>query len=140
MTWAEIGAVDHIGIAVASIAKALEFYEGALGLAARPPEEVPTEQVRVAFLPVGETRLELLEPLSPESPVARFISRRGEGIHHLCLRVGDLDAALQAVEARGGEIIPPAPRVGAGGRRIAFIHPRSTGGVLIELKEYREPA
>ena len=93
--------------------------------------------MRVVFLPLGETRLELLEPLSADSPLARFLEKRGEGIHHVCVRVPDLDEAVASLRGRGMEIIPPEIRVGAGGRRIAFVHPRSTGGVLLELKEVR---
>jgi methylmalonyl-CoA epimerase len=136
MSAPEIGIVDHLGVAVSSLRSALKFYRDALGLAAGPPEEVAAEGVRVVFLPVGESRIELLEPLSPDSPVARFIAKRGEGIHHICLRVADLEPTVAALQAKGVEIIPPLIRVGAGGRRIAFIHPRSTGGVLLELKEH----
>lgn len=132
------GIIDHLGVAVRSIDAALGFYRDALGLAPGPPEEVASEGVRVVFLPVGESRIELLEPIGEESPVARFIAKRGEGVHHICLRVSDLDEALASLAEAGSEVIPPATRVGAGGRRIAFIHPRSTGGVLIELKEYRQ--
>ncbi len=130
--------LDHIGLAVASIERALDFWRDALGLIPSPPEEVPVEGVRVVFLPVGSTRVELLEPLDPSSPIARFLEKRGEGIHHICLRVDDLDGALRDLVARGATIVPPPVRVGAGGRRIAFVHPRSTGGVLLELKESRE--
>lgn len=133
---AGIGIIDHLGIAVRSLDDALRFYRDALGLSPSVPEEVPGEGVRVVFLPMGESRLELLEPLGPDSPVARFIEKRGEGIHHVCLRVSSLDEALAALKARGVSLIPPETRVGAGGRRIAFVHPRSAGGVLIELKEY----
>ena len=136
MSSPKIGIVDHIGIAVRSLEKALTFYRDSLGLDATQPEDVPTEGVRVVFLPVGESRVELLEPLGPESPVTRFLEKRGEGIHHICLRVEDMDRTLAALEERGVRVIQPAPRVGAGGRRIAFIHPSSTGGVLLELKEY----
>ena len=136
MSTPKIGIVDHLGVAVSSLRIALKFYRDALGLAAGPPEEVPAEGVRVVFLPIGESRIELLEPLSPDSPVARFIAKRGEGIHHICLRVAGLESTVAALQAKGIEIIPPLIRVGAGGRRIAFIHPRSTGGVLLELKEH----
>ena len=129
------GPVDHIGLAVRSLDTALRFWRDALGVSAGAPEEVPSEGVRVAFLPFGETRIELLEPLSSESPIARFLDKRGEGIHHVCLRVENLDAALDTLRQSGAEIIPPEVRRGAGGRRIAFVHPRSTGGVLLELKE-----
>jgi len=127
--------LDHLGLAVRSIETSLKFYRDLLGLKVRGPDEVPSEGVRIAFLAVGESRIELLEPLGPDSTVARFITRRGEGIHHVCLRVTDLDATLASMKSRGAEIIEPAPRLGAGGRRIAFVHPRSTGGVLLELVE-----
>jgi len=133
----KIGVIDHLGVAVRSIETTLRFYRDTLGLTPAPPEEVPSEGVRVAFLPVGETRIELLEALGPDSPIARFIGKRGEGIHHVCLRVDDIEEAVAALSRAGAEVIPPAIRTGAGGRRIAFVHPRSTGGVLLELKEHR---
>ena len=129
------GPLDHIGLAVASIDTALKFWRDCLGAEASAPEEVPSEGVRVVFLPLGETRIELLEPLGPSSPIARFLEKRGEGIHHVCVRVADLEASVTALEAAGAEVIAPRIRRGAGGRRIAFVHPRSTGGVLLELKE-----
>ena len=127
--------IDHLGIAVTSLDKALGFYRDVLGLKVDGPEVVPTEGVRIAFLPVGESTIELLEPLGPDSTIARFIARRGEGIHHICLRVDSMEQALATLRERGAEIIEPAPRIGAGGRQVAFIHPRSTGGVLLELVE-----
>jgi len=135
--FADVGILDHIGIAVRSLAESLPFYTQTLGLTSQGPEEVASEGVRVAFLQVGESRLELLEPLSDDSPIARFLSKRGPGVHHFCLRVADMDRALAALRSRGAEVIPPEHRIGAGGRRVAFIHPRSTGGILMELKEYR---
>jgi len=131
----EVSGLDHIGLAVRSIEESLRFYRDALGLEAGPPEDVATEGVRVVFLPVGTTRIELLEPLHDDSPVARFIRKRGEGIHHVCLLVADLEAAVASLEGRGAAILEPRIRMGAAGRRIAFVHPRSTGGVLLELKE-----
>jgi len=130
------GIIDHLGVAVRSIEETLKFYRDTLGLTPSDPEEVPSEGVRVSFLPLGESRVELLEALGPESPIARFIDKRGEGIHHVCLRVADLEEAVADLERRGAQVIPPSIRTGAGGRRIAFVHPRSTGGVLLELKEY----
>ena len=127
--------LDHLGIAVRSLDTALTFYRDALGLAAEGPEEVPAEGVRIAFLPVGESRIELLEPMSADTTVARFLDRHGEGIHHVCLRVADIDKAVADLKQRGAQIVPPDVRRGAGGRRVAFIHPRSTGGVLLELVE-----
>lgn len=130
--------IHHIGIAVRSLDESLAFYRDALGLKVASTEAVPGEGVRVAFLPMGEPRIELLEALGPDSPVARFVAKKGEGIHHICFQVADIEEALAAMRLRGAEIIEPAIRIGAGGNRIAFIHPRSTHGVLLELKEIRE--
>ncbi|HEY3176162.1 MAG TPA: methylmalonyl-CoA epimerase [Candidatus Polarisedimenticolia bacterium] len=127
--------LDHLGIAVRSLQESLRFYADALGLSAEGLEEVAAEGVRIAFLQVGQSRIELLEPLGPDSTVARFLDKRGEGIHHICLRVERLEETLAGLRSRGVEIIEPAPRIGAGGRRIAFIHPRSASGVLVELVE-----
>jgi len=129
--------IHHIGIAVRSLEESLAFYRDALGLKVSATEEVPSEGVRVAFLPAGEPRLELLEALGPDSPVARFIAKRGEGMHHVCLQVDDVEKAVAHLRAGGAEVIEPAIRTGAGGHRIAFIHPRSTHGLLLELKEVR---
>jgi methylmalonyl-CoA/ethylmalonyl-CoA epimerase len=131
--------LDHIGIAVRSLEQALGPYVDGLGLAVEGSEEVAGERVRVAFLPVGETRIELLEATADDSPVARFIERRGEGIHHLCFRVRDLEAALAGLRDAGVPLVDDTPRSGAGGSRVAFVHPRGTGGVLIELVEAGEP-
>jgi len=130
--------LDHVGIAVRSLAEALRPYVDGLGLTADRTEEVPGERVRVAFLPVGETRIELLEPTAEDSPIARFIQRRGEGIHHLCFQVADLEAALERLKRAGVPLVDESPRAGAGGSRIAFVHPGGTGGVLIELTEAKE--
>ena len=130
--------IHHLGVAVESIDKAARFYREALGLELTEKEEVPQEGVRVAFLPAGETRIELLEPLGEGSPIARFMAKRGEGIHHVCFQVESFDDAVAAIRARGGSFIEPVIRTGAGGRRIAFIDPRSAHGVLMELKEAAE--
>jgi methylmalonyl-CoA/ethylmalonyl-CoA epimerase len=126
--------VDHVGVAVADLAAARRFFED-LGLACTGEEEVEEQRVRVALFPVGESRVELLESLDPEGPVGKFIARKGPGLHHLSLHVPDLEAALAALAAKGYDLIDRTPRIGAGGHRIAFIHPRSTGGVLLELCE-----
>jgi methylmalonyl-CoA epimerase len=126
--------LDHLGIAVTSIAEARRFWE-ALGLAVGEIEEVPQEGVRVAMLALGEGRIELLEPTRPDSPVARFLARRGAGIHHLCLVSDDLAADDRALRAAGVELLRPAPTAGAGGSRVQFVHPKSAGGVLVELAE-----
>ncbi|MGH9363319.1 MAG: methylmalonyl-CoA epimerase [Thermoanaerobaculia bacterium] len=127
--------LDHLGVAVRSLAPALALYRDRLGLAVEGVEEVPQEKVRVAFLPLGDTRLELLEPTADDSPVARFIDKRGEGLHHLCFEVEDLDGVLARLPGSGIELLPGYPRPGAEGGRVAFLHPRSTGGVLMELRE-----
>lgn len=127
--------IDHIGIAVNSLAEAVPAFSALLGTNSRGEEDVPSEGVRVAFFGTGAGRVELLEPTDPESPVARFLDRRGEGVHHVCLAVEDLDAAVARAEAEGLEILPPRIREGAGGHRVAFLHPKTTSGVLIELSE-----
>jgi methylmalonyl-CoA/ethylmalonyl-CoA epimerase len=125
--------IDHLGIAVPDLAAAVAAYRK-LGFEVEATHEVPTEKVRTAFLPVGESHLELLQPTDPTSAIARFLEKRS-GLHHLCVLVGDLDVALAELKARGVELIDEAPRVGAGGCRVAFVHPRAAGGVLLELKQ-----
>jgi methylmalonyl-CoA/ethylmalonyl-CoA epimerase len=125
--------IDHLGIAVPVLDGARAAY-AALGLVADSIHEVESEQVRAAFLPLGETRLELLEPTDPSSTLARFLEKR-RGFHHLCLLVDDLDAALAELKARGVRLVDDTPRQGAGGCRVAFIHPSAAAGVLIELKQ-----
>jgi len=129
------GRLDHVGVAVRSLEDALAPYETGLGLRVAEIQEVPTEKVRVAFLPVGETRLELLEPTAHDSPIARFLERRGEGIHHLCFQVDDIESALLRLKKAGVELVDEKPRAGAGGSRVAFVHPRGMAGVLVELVE-----
>jgi methylmalonyl-CoA/ethylmalonyl-CoA epimerase len=130
--------IDHLGIAVRSLDEAVAAY-AALGFAVESTHDVPTEKVRAAFLPVGDSRLELLEPTDPTSVIARFLEKRS-GLHHVCVLVEDIDQALVDLKARGVETIDQSPRVGAGGCRVAFIHPRAAGGVLLELKEERHGA
>ena len=125
--------IDHLGIAVPSLAEAVKAYE-ALGFTVESREDVPTEKVRVAFLPVGESRLELLEPTDAGSAIAKFLQKRS-GIHHICVLVENIETALAELRARGVALIDEKPRVGAAGSRVAFVHPRSAGGVLLELKE-----
>jgi methylmalonyl-CoA/ethylmalonyl-CoA epimerase len=123
----------HVGLAVPSIAAALGFYRDVLGGAASAPESADgATVVSVAF---GATQLELLEPVDPAGPIARFLAKRGPGIHHVCLRVPDLDAALARCRAAGVRLIDEAPRPGAHGRRVAFLHPTSTAGILVELSD-----
>jgi methylmalonyl-CoA/ethylmalonyl-CoA epimerase len=126
--------LDHIGIAVSSIDQALGVYE-ALGLAESRRELVESQGVRTAFLPLGETRLELLEPAGPDSPVAKFLAKRGPGVHHLCFAVDDLEKALADLATRGFRLVNESPVPAASGKRVAFLHPSAGQGVLIELSE-----
>ena len=125
--------LDHIGVAVADLDAALAPWL-ALGLVKTSEEIVASERVRVAFLPVGGgARVELLAPTSPDSPIAAFLQKRGAGVHHLCFKVPDIDAAIGELRGRGYAFVGDAPRPGAGGARVAFLHPKSMGGVLVEL-------
>ena len=126
--------LDHIGIAVASLAEGAAFYE-ALGLEVTGTDEVPEQGVRVAFLPVGDTRIELLEPTGPESPIARHLEKRGPGMHHLCVRVDDIEAAMRRLAGAGYRLLSDEPQPGAHGCKVCFVHPKSTGGVLLELSQ-----
>lgn len=128
--------LDHIGIAVRSL-EAAKIYE-ALGLSIQHVETVETQRVKTAFLSIGDSNLELLEPTSPDSPIAKFIEKRGEGIHHLCFRVDDIEAHLARLTAEGYRLINEAPVPGAHGCRVAFLHPAAGNGVLIELSEKAE--
>jgi methylmalonyl-CoA epimerase len=125
--------IDHLGIAVPSLEKAIAAYE-ALGFRVGATHDVPTEKVKTAFLPVGESHIELLEPTDPSSVIARFLEKRS-GLHHVCVLVDDLDGALDELKAKGVPLLDQVPRPGAGGCRVAFVHPRGAGGVLLELKE-----
>lgn len=127
--------IDHVGIAVSQLDLRVEFWRDALGLPLCGTEAVPTEGVRVAFLPVGESRVELLEATRPDSPIAKFIEKRGEGIHHITLAVDAIQPVLDRLKSRGVQLLDEAPRPGAGGTKVAFLHPRAAGGVLIELVE-----
>lgn len=124
--------IDHLGIAVRSIEEALGFYEKQLGLAASGRETVAQEKVHVAMLPLSGSRIELLEPTEADSPVGRFLARRGEGLHHVALKVPDLAAAVERLRASGARLLNE-PRAGAGGHLYVFVHPSSAGGVLLEL-------
>ena len=127
--------IDHVGIAVRSLEEAVPLYRALLGLPPAGYETVEAEGVRVAFFGEGAGRVELLEPTGPDTPVGRFLERHGPGLHHVCLTVPDLDGALERAREEGGELLPPGIRTGAGGTRVAFLHPRSAGGVLLELSE-----
>jgi methylmalonyl-CoA/ethylmalonyl-CoA epimerase len=125
--------IAHIGIAVPSVEAAQRFYRDVLDVPARGPEEA--DGARIVHLHFGDAEVELLEPVDPESPIAKFLARRGPGIHHICYRVPDLDAALAACREQGYRLVDEVPRTGAGGCRIAFVHPKATDGILIELTE-----
>ncbi|MGA9801095.1 MAG: methylmalonyl-CoA epimerase [Terriglobales bacterium] len=126
--------IDHIGVAVKSLAAAKAIYEK-LGLNLSPEETVEAEQVRVVMVPLGESRLELLEPTSENSVIAKFIAKRGEGLHHVSLRVPDLEAAVERMKKDGVRLVSDQIKIGAGGHRYVFVHPSSAGGVLLELVE-----
>ncbi|MBA3005158.1 MAG: methylmalonyl-CoA epimerase [Proteobacteria bacterium] len=127
--------IAHLGIAVRSIATARLVYEGALGLVCEGEEVVASQQVRTALFTVGDTHIELLEPTSPESPIAKFLDTKGEGIHHIAYATDNIDAQLQAAREQGLRLIHETPIIGAGGKRVAFLHPKSTSGVLTEFCE-----
>lgn len=127
--------VSHIGIAVNSLEASIPFYRDVLGMAYEGTEEVAEQKVKVAFLVIGESRIELLEPTAADSPVARFLEKNGEGTHHLAYEVEDLESALANLKAQGVRLIDESPRQGAHNTRIAFLHPKASGGVLTELCE-----
>ena len=124
--------IDHLGIAVKSLAQARKFYEN-LGLQIHGEESVETEKVKVAMVPVGESRIELLEATSENSTIAKFIAKRGEGLHHVALHVDNLEAAVERLKASGARLVSEDIKIGAGGHLYVFVHPQSTGGVLLEL-------
>lgn len=129
------GKIDHIGIAVANLDETLKLYTDILGLDLAGTEVVADQKVRVAFLPIGDTEIELLESTEPDGPIAKFIENRGQGIQHIAFRVDNLEAALAEMKEKGIRLIDEQPRYGAGGAKIAFLHPKSTGGVLVELSQ-----
>ena len=131
--------LDHVGIAVDDLDAALDFYAGALGLEVEGSEDVPSQGVRAHFVRVGSATLELLEATTGESPVRRFVDRRGAGLHHVTLRVDDLAAVLARLRARGVRLVDETPREGAEGALVAFVHPAAAHGVLVELKQERSP-
>ena len=125
--------IAHVGIAVPDLEEALAFYRDILGLVPQPPEV--TDGATILSLPFGESEVELLAPLTPDGPIAKFLAKRGPGIHHICYRVPDLDAALEECRKAGYRLVDEVPRRGAAGRRIAFVHPRATAGILLELTD-----
>lgn len=130
--------IDHIGIATNGIEEVAKFYRDALQLDVAEVEEVSDQKVRVAMLPVGESRLELLEPTSDDSPISKFLAKRGPGIHHIAVRVEDINQTLEKLKQQGMRLIDEKPRAGAGGCLVAFVHPSSTGGVLLELVQPKQ--
>jgi methylmalonyl-CoA epimerase len=129
--------IDHVAIIVHNIEQALAFYRDTLGIQPSEIKEVPSEQVRIAFLPMGGpggSEIELIEPTTPDSSLAKYLERRGEGLHHICLEVDDIDAALEEMQEKGAPVLDSVPRVAAEGRAI-FVHPKGTSGVLLELIE-----
>ncbi len=127
--------IEHIGIAVKSLEESIKYYEDILGLKCYAVEEVKDQRVKTAFFMLGQTKIELLESTDPEGPIGRFIEKKGEGIHHLALAVEGIDNALDELKSKGVQLVDQAPRKGAEGLDIAFLHPKSTGGVLTELCE-----
>ncbi|WP_099211267.1 methylmalonyl-CoA epimerase [Thermococcus henrietii] len=128
--------IDHVGIAVKNLEEAVKVWEG-LGLKVEEIEEVPDQKVRTAIIHIGESRIELLEPTAEDSPIAKFIAKRGEGIHHIALGVTDIEEHLKELKEKGYRLIDEEPRIGAGGAKIAFVHPKAVTGVLLELCERR---
>jgi LAO/AO transport system kinase len=127
--------IDHVGVAVNSIAESLAFYEKILGLEPQGTEEVAEQKVKVSFLPCGDSEIELLESTEPDGPIARYIEKNGEGVQHIAIRVENIELALAELKEKGVRLIDETPRYGAGGARIVFVHPKSTHGVLLELCE-----
>ena len=127
--------LDHIAVAVANLDEALAFYQEKFGLACLEIEVVEEQGVRVAKLDLGNTHLELLEPLSADTPVGKFLSQKGGGLHHICVGVDDIEDELKNLHAQGARLIDQTPRIGASGAKIAFVHPKTTGGVLLELSQ-----
>ncbi|NLN47775.1 MAG: methylmalonyl-CoA epimerase [Clostridiales bacterium] len=133
-----VNKLDHIGIAVKDLEESVKFYEEVLGLKLQGIETVEEQKVKVAFLPLGDTELELLEATSPDSPIAKFIESKGQGVQHLAFRVDNIEKVLGEMKEKGIRLIDEKPRYGAGGAKIAFLHPKSTNGVLVELCERKE--
>lgn len=130
-----IGIIDHVGIAIKNLDETLKFYEDVLGIKCSGQEVVEEQKVKVAFLPLGESEIELLESTTEDGPIAKFIEKKGEGIQHIAFRVDDIEKILEELKAKGVRLIDEKPRYGAGGAKIAFLHPKSTSGVLIEISE-----
>jgi methylmalonyl-CoA/ethylmalonyl-CoA epimerase len=129
--------IDHIGLATRQLEEGLAIWRDALGLPVDATEEISEQGVRVAMLPIGDTHVELLEPLNEETAVGRFIAKRGPGIHHIAVQVDDIKASLADLKSKGARLIDETPRIGAGGCLVAFVHPSTTNGVLLELVQHR---
>ena len=129
-----INRIDHIGVAVKNLDEAVDLYKK-LGFELKEIEEIPEQKVKVAMLPVGESKIELLEATAEDSAIAKFLEKRGEGIHHVAINVRDIEKALENAKANGLQLIDEKPRIGAGGKKVAFVHPKSTKGVLLEFVE-----
>jgi methylmalonyl-CoA/ethylmalonyl-CoA epimerase len=129
--------IDHIGIATRELADAISIWRDALGLDAAHSEEVAEQGVRVTMLPIGESQIELLEPLAADSPVGKFLDKKGPGIHHIAIRVDDIESALARLKEKGARLIDETPRVGANNCLVAFVHPAAANGVLLELVQHR---
>ncbi|HRY34001.1 MAG TPA: methylmalonyl-CoA epimerase [Bacteroidales bacterium] len=134
----ELSHIEHIGIAVKSLEESIPYYEEVLGLACYAIEEVPDQKVKTAFFRIGQTKLELLESTDPEGPIGKFIEKKGEGVHHIAFAVRQLEQALEETAARGVQLIDQVPRKGAEGLHIAFLHPKSTRGILTEFCEDKQ--
>jgi methylmalonyl-CoA/ethylmalonyl-CoA epimerase len=130
-----VSKIDHVGIAVNNLEETLKFYEEVLGLKAHGTEVVDEQKAKVAFVPVGDSELEFLESTDPEGPIARFIEKKGQGIQHIAFRVDNIEKALEELKQKGVRLIDEKPRYGAGGASIAFVHPKASYGVLVELSE-----
>ncbi|MBN1147460.1 MAG: methylmalonyl-CoA epimerase [Anaerolineales bacterium] len=131
----EIKRIDHVAILVDDMEKTLSFWEGALGIQMTHMQEMPAEKSRIAFLPLGGSEIELVQPTTDDSGLARYLEKRGPGMHHICLEVDDIEAMLAQLREKGVQLINQTPQVGPGGKRYAFIHPKSANGVLVELYE-----
>jgi methylmalonyl-CoA/ethylmalonyl-CoA epimerase len=131
--------LDHVAILVSDLDAAIALYRDVYGLALSEVEEVPSEKVKVAIFGHGAGRIELVSPTGPDSPMAKAIARRGEGLHHICLEVPDIASAMAALEARGAPLLDEEPRPGAGGAKVAFVHPKGSRGVLVELRQGPDP-
>lgn len=131
--------IDHLGVAVNSIEESLKFWTDAMGLASSGSETLEEHNVKTAFLPIGDSEVELLESTSDDSPVARFIKKRGQGMKHIAFAVENIEEALEELKEKGMRLINETPSIGAGGKKIAFLHPENTGGILVEICQSKEP-